>query len=252
MAAVCSVLLAMLSSGQHMIIMEDCYRMTDKFCRSMKKFGIESSFVKPGDMEGLRAAVRPETRLLLSESPTNPHLYVLDLPQLVSFAKENRLKLLIDSTLATPINQRPIGFGVDLVIHSATKYMGGHNDLMAGVVCGSQPLVDAIREFQSVTGATVDPNTSYLLIRGLKTLELRVKRQNENGLALAQFLEGHEKVRRVFYPGLESHKDHIVAREQMHGFGGVVSFEIDGNIEDVKRFFHSLKKFPNTHRVWVG
>jgi len=241
MAAVCSVLLAMLSSGQHMIVMEDCYRMTEKFCRSMKKFGIDSSFVKPGDMGGLRAAVRPETRLIFSESPTNPHLHVLDLPQLVSFAKKNRLKLLIDSTLATPINQRPIGFGVDLVIHSATKYMGGHNDLMAGVVCGSQPLVDAIREFQSITGATVDPNTAYLLIRGLKTMQLRVQRQNDTALALAHFLEGHEKVRRVFYPGLKSHKDHVVARKQMRGFGGVVSFEIDGNIEDVKRFIQALK-----------
>ncbi len=241
MAAVCSVLLAMLSSGQHMIVMEDCYRMTEKFCHSMKKFGIGSSFVKPGDMEGLRAAVRPETRLLFSESPTNPHLHVLDLPQLVSFAKENRLKLLIDSTLATPINQRPIGFGVDLVIHSATKYMGGHNDLMAGVISGSQRLVDAIREFQSITGATADPNTAYLLIRGLKTMELRVQRQNETGLALAEFLEGHKKVRRVFYPGLESHKDHIVARQQMRGFGGVVSFEVEGNTEDVKRFINALK-----------
>jgi cystathionine gamma-synthase len=241
MAAICSVLLAMLRSGQHMIVMEDCYRMTDKFCRSMKKFGIEATFVKAGDMEELQAAVRPETRLLFSESPTNPHLHVLDLNRLVSFAKENRLKLLIDSTLATPINQRPISFGVDLVIHSATKYMGGHNDLMAGVVCGSEPLVGAIREFQSVTGATVDPHTAYLLIRGLKTMALRVRQQNETALELARYLERSERVRRVFYPGLESHKDHAIAREQMRGYGGVVSFEIDGSIDEVKQFIQALK-----------
>ncbi len=241
MAAICSVLLAMLRSGQHVIIMEDCYRMTAKFCRSLAKFGIETSVVKPGDSAALRAAVRPETRILFSESPTNPHLHVLDLHELVSFAKEQRIKVIIDSTLATPINQRPLDFGVDLVIHSATKYMGGHNDLMAGVICGAQPLVDAIREFQRVTGATTDPNTAYLLIRGLKTMELRVRRQNETALALARFLEGHSKVRRVFYPGLESHVDHAIAKEQMRGYGGLISFEIDGDLAQTKQFIHALK-----------
>ncbi len=241
MSAICSVLLAMLRSGQHIIIMEDCYRMTAKFCRSLGKFGIETSVVKPGDMEALQAAVRPETRIIFSESPTNPHLRVLDLHQLVAFAKEHRLKVLIDSTLATPINQRPLLFGVDLVIHSATKYMGGHNDLMAGVICGSAPLVDAIREFQRVTGATTDPNTSYLLIRGLKTMGLRVRQQNDTALALAEFLENHSKIRRVFYPGLPSHEDHATAREQMRGFGGLISFEIEGDLEKTRQFVHALQ-----------
>lgn len=241
MSAICSVLLAMLRSGQHIIIMEDCYRMTAKFCRSLGKFGIETSVVKPGDMEALQAAVRPETRIIFSESPTNPHLRVLDLHQLVAFAKGHRLKVLIDSTLATPINQRPLLFGVDLVIHSATKYMGGHNDLMAGVICGSAPLVDAIREFQRVTGATTDPNTSYLLIRGLKTMGLRVRQQNDTALALAEFLENHSKIRRVFYPGLPSHEDHATAREQMRGFGGLISFEIEGDLEKTRQFVHALQ-----------
>ncbi len=241
MSAICSVLLAMLRSGQHIIIMEDCYRMTAKFCRSLGKFGIETSVVKPGDMEALQAAVRPETRIIFSESPTNPHLRVLDLHQLVAFAKEHRLKVLIDSTLATPINQRPLLFGVDLVIHSATKYMGGHNDLMAGVICGSAPLVDAIREFQRVTGATTDPNTSYLLIRGLKTMGLRVRQQNDTALALAEFLENHSKIRRVFYPGLPSHEDHATAREQMRGFGALISFEIEGDLEKTRQFVHALQ-----------
>lgn len=241
MAVICSVLLAMLRSGQHMIIMEDCYRMTSKFCKTLVKFGVETTIVKPGDLNGLKAALRPETRLIFTESPTNPHLHVLDLNELVTFAKEHRLKVLIDSTLATPINQRPLEFGVDLVIHSATKYMGGHNDLMAGVVCGSRPLVDAIREFQRVTGAIVDPNTCFLLIRGLKTMGLRVKQQNETAMVLARFLESHKKVRQVYYPGLESHVDHIIAKEQMRGFGGLISFEIEGNLELTQRFIHSLR-----------
>lgn len=241
MAVICSVLLAMLRAGQHMIIMEDCYRMTAKFCRMMEKFGVETTVVKSGDFTALTAALRPTTRIVFTESPTNPHLHVLDLNKLVAFAKEHRLKVLIDSTLATPINQRPLEFGVDLVIHSATKYMGGHNDLMAGVVCGSRPLVDAIREFQRVTGAIVDPNTSYLLIRGLKTMGLRVKQQNETAMVLARFLEGHKKVRKVFYPGLESHVDHAIAKEQMRGYGGLISFEIEGDIEQTRRFIHALR-----------
>ena len=241
MSAITSVLYAMLRSGQHLVVMEDCYRMTAKFCRSLAKFGIDSTLVKPGDTDALTAAIRPETRLIFTESPTNPHLHVLDLEKLVAFAKERRLKVLIDSTLATPINQRPLDFGVDLVIHSATKYMGGHNDLMAGVVCGSGPIVDAIREYQRVTGAVVDPNTSYLLIRGLKTLALRVERQNETALAIARFLEGHPRVRRVFYPGLESHPDHAIAKEQMRGYGGLISFEINGDLARTRDFVHQLE-----------
>ena len=240
MSAITSVLYAILRSGQHLIIMEDCYRMTAKFCSTLAKFGIESTVVKPGDKDALVAAIRPETRLLFTESPTNPHLHVLDLEFLVAFARERRLKLLIDCTLATPMNQRPLDFGVDLVIHSATKYMGGHNDLMAGVVCGSGPLVDAIREYQRITGAIVDPNTCYLLIRGLKTLALRVERQNETAMAVARYLEGHPRIRRVYYPGLESHVDYEVAREQMRGFGGLISFEIDGDLEKTRDFVNCL------------
>ena len=240
MSAITSVLYAILRSGQHLIIMEDCYRMTAKFCSTLAKFGIESTVVKPGDKDALVAAIRPETRLLFTESPTNPHLHVLDLEFLVAFARERRRKLLIDSTLATPMNQRPLDFGVDLVIHSATKYMGGHNDLMAGVVCGSGPLVDAIREYQRITGAIVDPNTCYLLIRGLKTLALRVERQNETAMAVARYLEGHPRIRRVYYPGLESHVDYEVAREQMRGFGGLISFEIDGDLEKTRNFVNCL------------
>jgi len=241
MSAITTVLLAILRSGQHMIIMEDCYRRTVQLCDLLGKFGVECTMVQPGDFDTLKAAVRPETRILFAESPTNPHLHIADLEALVPFAKEHRLRLFIDSTFATPINQRPVEFGVDLVFHSATKYLGGHNDIMAGSVCGKAPMVQAIKEFRDVIGTNSDPNTAYLLIRGIKTLALRVGQQNATAMRMARFLEGHAKVRCVFYPGLESHPDHAVAMAQMSGFGGVVSFDIDGDLARARAFVHALR-----------
>lgn len=241
MSAVTTVLLAMLRSGQHLIVMEDCYRKTTQFCKIFSKFGVESTFVKPGSFDEVQAALRPETRILLTESPTNPHLHVVDLVQLVPWARKNRLKVIIDSTFATPINQKPLEFGADLVVHSATKYLGGHNDLMAGAVCGSTPIIEALKEFQGVLGAVVDPHAAYLLIRGMKTLALRVARQNRTAQKVARYLENHEKVKQVYYPGLESHPDHKVAKEQMSGYGGVVSFDIDGDLDRTRNFVHALK-----------
>lgn len=241
MSAIFTVLLAMLRSGQHLIAMEDCYRRTVQLCDVLAKFGIESSFVRPGDYHALVEAIRPNTRIIFTESPTNPHLRVVDLERLVSLAKERRLKVLIDSTFATPINQRPLDFGVDLVFHSATKYLGGHNDLLAGSVCGSAGVIAAIKEFRDIVGTMSDPQVSYLLIRGLKTLALRVGRQNETTMEIARFLEGHDKVKRVYYPGLASHADHEVASRQMAGFGGVVSFEIDGGLARARAFVHALE-----------
>ena len=241
MSAVTTVLLAMLRRRQHLIIMEDCYRKTAQFCGMVSKFDIESTFVKPGDLGEIEAAIRPNTRIIIAESPTNPHLRVVDLERLVPLAREHRLKVLIDSTFATPVNQRPLDFGVDLVIHSATKYLGGHNDLMAGCICGSAELVSAVRDFQRVTGGIVEPQTAFLLIRGLKTLALRVARQNDTAMQMAFFLDEHDKVKRVYYPGLPSHPDHRVAGEQMTGFGGVVSFDIDGDLERTREFIRGLK-----------
>jgi cystathionine gamma-synthase len=241
MSAITTVLLAILRGGQHMVIMEDCYRRTVQLCELLGKFNVECTRVQPGDFVALEAAVRPETRILFAESPTNPHLHIADLEVLVPFAKEHRLRLLIDSTFATPINQRPVEFGVDLVFHSATKYLGGHNDLMAGTVCGKAPIIQAIKEFRDVIGTNSDPNTAYLLIRGMKTLALRVAQQNSTAMRMAQFLEDHRKVRRVFYPGLESHPDHAVAKAQMSGFGGVVSFDIEGDLASARAFVHALR-----------
>ncbi len=240
MSAISTALLAMLRSGQHLVVMEDCYRRTVQLCNVLGKFGIKSSFVRPGDFDELQQALQPNTRLIFTESPTNPHLHVVDLEKLVFFARERRLKVLIDSTFATPVNQCPLDFGVDLVFHSATKYLGGHNDLMAGSVCGAEGIISAIKEFRDIVGTIADPQSSYLLIRGLKTLAVRMARQNDSALRIAAFLEAHSKVKRVYYPGLPSHPDHEVARRQMHGFGGVVSFDLDGDLETARNFVHRL------------
>lgn len=241
MSAITTVLLAMLRSGQHLVIMEDCYRRTVQLCEVLGKFNIECTRVSPGDFPALEKALRPETRLVFTESPTNPHLHVVDLEKLVPFAKSKRLKVLIDSTFATPINQRPLDFGVDLVFHSATKYLGGHNDLMAGSVAGNAAIIGAVKEFRDIIGTISDPNSAYLLIRGLKTLALRVAQQNDTASRIAEFLAPHEKISRVYYPGLESHPDYAIARQQMKGYGGVVSFDIDGDLERTRAFIHALK-----------
>jgi cystathionine gamma-synthase len=242
MCAVTSTLLTLLSAGDHLILTSDCYRRTRQFCQTLlKRLGIATTLVSPGDYAAMEAAVQPNTRLIFSESPTNPYLRVLDLPRAVDIARRNNLILIVDSTFATPINQRPLEFGVDLVIHSATKYLGGHNDLLAGAVVGPRELVAEIKKSRGVLGGITGPQDAYFLLRGLKTLALRVQRHNENGIRVAQFLEGHPKVRRVHYPGLSSHPDYAIAHEQMSGFGGVVSFEIEGDLESTGAFVDSLR-----------
>jgi cystathionine gamma-synthase len=241
MCAITTTLLAMLGRGSHLVLTADGYRRTRQFCRTLlHRLGIEYTFVETGNYEALAAAIRPSTRLIFSESPTNPHLRVMDLDRLVEIGRQHRVKIAIDSTFATPYNQRPLDFGIDLVFHSATKYLGGHNDLMAGVVAGAHGLVSAIRDMQAMLGGITDPHTAYMLLRGVKTLGIRMRKQNENGMAVAHFLEGHPRVRRVYYPGLSSHPDYKVACEQMRGFGGVVSFEIDGDIKTTSAFIDRL------------
>jgi cystathionine gamma-synthase len=242
MCAITTTLLAMLGKGSHLVLTEDGYRRTRQFCRTLlRRLGIEYTFVETGNYAALEAAIRPTTRLIFSESPTNPHLRVMDLEKLVDIGRKQHVKIAIDSTFATPYNQRPLDFGVDLAIHSATKYLGGHNDLLAGVVVGSRDMVSAIRDMQAMLGGIVDPHTAYLLLRGVKSLGLRIRKQNENGMAVARFLEGHPRIRRVYYPGLSSHPDYKVACEQMKGFGGVVSFEIDGGLQTTSAFVDHLR-----------
>jgi len=242
MAAVTTTLLAMMRSGQHAVVMDDCYRKTEQFCRMvLQKFDVETTFVTAGDFDALESAIQENTRVIVSESPTNPHLNVLDLERTVAVAKAHRLKVIIDSTFATPLNQRPLEFGVDVVIHSATKYLGGHNDLMAGAVLGAEPLVSAIKDYRGILGGVIDPHCAYLLIRGLKTFPLRMSRQNETALKIATYLEEQDRVRRVYYPGLPSHPQHKIAIAQMRGFGGVVSFDLDADLEGTVRFIDALR-----------
>ena len=228
MTAITHVLLSMLSGGSHVIYTDDCYSKTRDFIEQfLRRLGIESSQTRMGDYEEMEAAVQPNTRLIISESPTNPYLRVADLEKVAAIARRHRgVKTIIDATFATPINQRPLDFGIDLVIHSATKYLSGHNDVMAGVAVGEAGLINALRRSQGVLGGVLDPHAAFLLERGLKTLALRVRQQNASAGAAAEFLEQHPRVARVWYPGLASHPDHPVARRQMQGFGGVVSFEI--------------------------
>jgi cystathionine gamma-synthase len=236
MAAVTTALYAVLSHGSHAVITDDSYRRTRQFLTQvLHRYGVEISVAPAGDYEAMEEAIRPTTRVLVSESPTNPYNYIVDLERFADIGRRHRVKTMIDATFATPFNQRPLEFGIDLVLHSATKYLGGHNDLLAGAVLGSPELVDGIRALQAVTGAVVDPFVAYLLVRGLKTFALRIARQNANAQALAEFLAEHARVSAVHYAGLPTHPHHEVARRQMRGFGGVVSFEIAGDLEATSR-----------------
>ena len=236
MAAITTTLFAVLSHGSHVVVTDDSYRRTRQFLiQVLHRYGIEVSVAPAGDYEAIEGAIRPTTRVLVSESPTNPYNYIVDLDCFAEIGRRHRVKTIIDATFATPFNQRPLEFGIDLVLHSATKYLGGHNDLLAGAVLGSAELVDGIRSLQAITGAVVDPFAAYLLVRGLKTFALRVARQNANAQALAEFLAAHPRVTAVHYAGLPDHPHHQVARRQMRGFGGVVSFEVAGNLEAASR-----------------
>lgn len=228
MTAVTNILLSILPTGSHVIFTDDSYRKTRQFCQTfLKRLGIETSEVPMGDYEALAKAIQPNTRIILTESPTNPYLRVADLEKVVAIAKQHkRIKTIIDATFATPVNQRPLTYGIDLVIHSGTKYFSGHNDVMAGVAIGEAGLIHALRQSQGMLGGVIDPHAAYLLERGLKTLALRVQQQNHSAQQVAEFLEQHPAIDRVWYPGLPSHPDHAIASQQMRGFGGVVSFEV--------------------------
>jgi cystathionine gamma-synthase len=236
MAAMTTALFAMLSRGTHVVVTDDSYRRTRQFLnQTLSRYGIEVSTVAAGDYDAMEDAIRPTTRVLLSESPTNPYNRILDLERFAEIGRRHRVRTVIDATFATPYNVRPLEFGVDLVMHSATKYLGGHNDILAGAVLASRGLVAGVRDLLGVTGAVIDPFAAYLLARGLKTFALRMERQNANALALAEFLARHPRVEAVHYAGLSSHPEHAIAKRQMRGFGGVVSFEVVGDLDAASR-----------------
>jgi len=243
MSAVSTALLAFLKAGDHIIITDDAYKRTLSLCTKLfPRFGVDVDVISFGDYAGMASKVRKETRLIFSESPTNPYLNIMDLEKIRQIAKSRKgLTTFIDSTFATPANQRPLESGMDVVIHSATKYLGGHNDILCGVVLGSRKNMDQVRDLQRTMGGIPDPLTCYLLIRGLKTFGMRMERLNGCGYSVAEFLESHPRVRKVYYPGLKSHRHHALAKKYMRGFGAVVTFEIDGNLADAKRFLDRLK-----------
>jgi cystathionine gamma-synthase len=242
MCAATTLFLALLPKGSHLIVTSDCYRRTRQFIEQyLVKLGVETTVIEPADNKKFADAIREDTKIFFTESPTNPYLRVIDLPETARIARERGVKVVIDSTFASPTNHRAIQDGADLVIHSATKYLGGHHDLMAGAVVGSAEDMAPIREATGVLGGVSDANSAYLLLRGMKTLALRMQRHNENALRIARWLEGHPKIRRVWYPGLDSHPDHEVAKRLMTGFGGVVTFEIESDLEGSCRFIDACK-----------
>jgi cystathionine gamma-synthase len=242
MSAITTTILTLVRSGDHIVITDDSYKKTLEFCRSyLKQFGVGCTIVPFGDYQVLEKAIKKNTRFIFSESPTNPYLNIFDLAKIKHIANKHNVLTVIDSTFATPLNQRPLEFGMDLVLQSATKYLGGHNDSLAGAVLGRKELVDKIRNLHKSMGGLIDPHCCYLLLRGLKTFPLRVQKQNETALKVAKFLENHPRVKKVYYPFLESHPHYKVAKEQMAGGGGVVTFDIKGDLNKAKRFLDSLK-----------
>jgi len=229
MAAVAGVLLAKLQSGDEVVMFDECYHRTRELCvKHLGKFGVVTHQIRACDYEAMESAINRRTKLLISESPTNPHLSVVDLDRFVALGRKHGVETLIDATLATPYNVRPLEAGTDYVLHSCTKYQGGHNDLLAGAVIGSAEKLEAIRKIRGVVGMVTDPHTVYFLLRGLKTFELRMQRHNENGQAVAEFLARHPRIERVYYPGLASHPYYEVAKRTMRGFGGLVTFLVKG------------------------
>jgi cystathionine gamma-synthase len=242
MGALSTLLLSLLSSGDHLVIASGTYRQTRNLALDhLSRWGIETTFLQDGDIAGLEDSLRPNTKLILCEAPTNPYLRVIDLDCVSQIAKKHGIVTAIDSTFATPVNLRPLQHGIDLVFHSATKYLGGHNDLLAGVIVGSQALLSPIETLRGVLGCVGSPHDAYLLLRGLKTLDLRVQAQNKTGQRIAEFLEKHPRISTVYYPGLPSHPDHAVAVRQMTGFGGVVSFEVVGDGSQASEVIDNLK-----------
>jgi cystathionine beta-lyase/cystathionine gamma-synthase len=244
MGAITSTIMALVKAGDHIVAQRDIYGGTTKFLSQwLPKLGVETTFVDTIQYGQYQTAIRPNTKMLYLESPTNPTLQVADLHKAVAIARKNQLLTMIDSTLATPINQRPIEFGVDLVMHSGTKYFSGHCDLIAGIVAGRGDLIEKIHSTRTVLGGTMDPHAAWLLLRGIKTLAVRVQRQNESALQIAQFLAEHAQVSRVYYPFEESHSQRVLAMDQMRGGGGLLSFDVDGTGQDARRLTESLHLF---------
>jgi cystathionine beta-lyase/cystathionine gamma-synthase len=242
MGAIFTAVMTGLKSGDHVVAQTNHYSATGKLFRDvLPRWGITCTLVDQTQVEAFPAAVRPNTKLIYIESPSNPLLHLTDIQAVAELGKSKGIRTMIDNTFASPVNQNPIKLGIDVVVHSATKFLGGHHDLSAGVIVGSRSYVYEVWDFSIISGSILGPFDGWLLLRGLKTLGLRVEQQNRNALALAQFLESHPKVEKVNYPGLESHPQHSLARRQMKGFGGVMSVELKGDEHTAAKLINSLK-----------
>lgn len=242
MAAISNTLFALLRPGDRVVSITDSYGGTSKlFLEFLPRIGIEVALCETGDEAAIIDAVAAGCRLLYLETPTNPTLKIVDIDRLAAAAHRVGATVVVDNTFATPINQNPLQLGADLVIHSATKFLGGHADALGGILGGPAELVKRVYHYREITGAALDPMAAYLLLRGLKTLHLRIRQQNASALAIAEHLDRHPAIARVFYPGLPGHDGHAVARTQMRGFGGVVSFELYGGFDALRSFLPRLR-----------
>lgn len=242
MAAISSTLFALLRPGARVVSIKDTYGGTSElFLNYLPQYGIEVELCETGDHEQMEREIEKGCDLVYLESPTNPTLKVIDLQRILTAARKTGALSVVDNTFATPINQNPVELGADLVVHSATKYLGGHSDALCGLLCGRKELVRQVFHFREINGASLHPETAYSVIRGMKTLELRVERQNENAMRIAAWLDDHSKVKNVYYPGLQAHRYHETAKKQMRGYGGMLSFELSGGYEAVKTLLHNLQ-----------
>ncbi|MDR1415903.1 MAG: PLP-dependent aspartate aminotransferase family protein [Prevotellaceae bacterium] len=245
MAAETSLLLTLLKSGDHIVAFDDLYGGTKRlFEQVFANFGVEASYVDATNAQLVERALKPSTKMVWIESPTNPLLKLADIRAIAAITQKRGLILVVDNTFLSPYLQRPLDLGADVVVHSVTKYLGGHSDVLGGaLLVNSEPLYERLQFHQNSTGAVLPPFDSYLTLRGLKTLALRMEQHGKNALAIARYLEKHPKVSRVFYPGLESHPQHALAKSQASGFGGVLSFDVKGTMADAENFLERLKLF---------
>jgi cystathionine gamma-synthase len=242
MASISNTLFTLLSPGNRVVSVKDTYGGTNKiFLEFLPRFQIEVALCDTTDFGAIEGAIAQGCQVVYLETPTNPTLKVLDIARLAQAAHRVGALVVVDNTIATPINQNPLALGADLVLHSATKFLGGHADALGGIVCGPKQLIERIYHYREITGATLDPMAAYLLLRGMKTLQLRIRQQNESALRIARYLQAHPNVSQVFYPGLETNEQYELAREQMRGFGGMLSFALQGGFEAVRAFLPRLR-----------
>jgi cystathionine gamma-synthase len=242
MAAITTALMANITAGSRVISTQEVYGGTYEFLNDiLPRLNIETVLINCWKTQQIQEEIENGASILYLETPTNPLLRVADIVPLAQTAHQKGAIVMLDSTFASPINQRPVDLGVDIVIHSATKYLGGHHDITAGFVCCNNQHFDTIWTYRKIMGGVMDPLSAFLALRGIQTLELRIQRQNENAMKIAEFLQQHKKIKKVYYPGLASHPDHDIAKRQMIGFGGMLSFEVNGDFDETKHFMDGLK-----------